>query len=181
MVETKIVKRSGKGRDSLWVFLLDQATVGNVGTVATVAKIAKVDEIHSPENPESIEGISSTLATQATVDTLPFLATKEEQNQSRDEHFREEAAKYAQKRPKSYSDMIPLIPKEGVTQEETSVFRSMRELLVRGIGPRIDFLARDTQLPEATIQEILDRSNWIKKDESSSAGIVVYLPVEAEA
>jgi hypothetical protein len=42
-------------------------------------------------------------------------------------------------------------------------------------------LAKDTKLPEATIKAILDSSHEIRKDDSSPAGIVVYLPVEALA
>ncbi len=108
------------------------------------------------------------------------LQRAEELRREKEEHDREQAAKYT-KQPKSYSDMIPLLPKEGSTKEETAIFMAMRGLLARGIGPRIDFLAKDTKLPEATIKEILDRSDRIRKDESSPAGIVVYLPSEASA
>jgi hypothetical protein len=92
-VETKTVKRGGKGRDSLWVFLLDPATVGNVATVANVAIVAKVEELPS----ENVEGKNSTLATLATKATLPILATEEEQAKAKEEHFRELAEKYTKK------------------------------------------------------------------------------------
>jgi hypothetical protein len=74
-VETKTVKRGGKGRDSVYVFLLDTGKVGNVAKVDKIAKIAKVEEIHS--NPsEDKEGKKSTLATLATMATFPTKATQ---------------------------------------------------------------------------------------------------------
>ncbi len=80
VVETKTVKRGGKGRDSLWVFLLVSANVANVANVAIVAKVAKVDVIHSENDPENGEGKNSTLATLATKATFPILATKEQES-----------------------------------------------------------------------------------------------------
>jgi hypothetical protein len=114
VVETKTVKRGGKGRDSLWVFLLDSSNVAKVALVAIVAKVAKVDVIHSKNDPENGEGKNSTLATLATKATFPILATKEQdggktainkpnedqagieqdQTQAKDEHFRDQAAKH---------------------------------------------------------------------------------------
>lgn len=68
-------KRGGKGRDSVYVFLLDTGKVGNVAKVDKIAKIAKVEEIHS--NPsEDKEGKKSTLATLATKATFPIMATQ---------------------------------------------------------------------------------------------------------
>ncbi len=75
IVETKLVRREGKGRDSLYVFLLPHTKVGNVGNVGNVAKIAKVEEIHSKK---SVDGKFSTLATLATMPTLPTSAPLEE-------------------------------------------------------------------------------------------------------
>jgi hypothetical protein len=93
MVETKIVKRGGKGRDSVWVVLLDQGKVGNVTNVAKVAKVAKVERDYS------IERKDSTLATLATMDILPSMAPKGKESQgigphphkdmpTREEHIR---------------------------------------------------------------------------------------------
>lgn len=73
MVEVKIVSRGGKGRDSVYILLLDTARVGNVSKVANVSKIAKVEEDIYKEH---ITGISSTLATLATQDTQDILATR---------------------------------------------------------------------------------------------------------
>lgn len=73
IVETKIVKRSGKGRDTLYLFLINQTNVGNVAKVAKIAKIAKVEEIPS----ENKEGKTSTLATLATIATFPIVDTME--------------------------------------------------------------------------------------------------------
>lgn len=51
-VETKTVKRGGKGRDSVYVILLDLAEVGNVGNVAKITNVARVEEIHSNPSEE---------------------------------------------------------------------------------------------------------------------------------
>ena len=131
-----------------------------------------VGEEPTRENPE-------TLPETKTIEA--DLKQAEERALEKEAHDREQAAKYTIKRPKSYSDMISLLPKEGSTKEETAILTAMRGLLARGIGPRIDFLAKDTKLPEATIKAILDRSDGIRKDDSSPAGIVVYLPSEASA
>jgi hypothetical protein len=79
-VETKTVKRGGKGRDSFWVFLLDSSNVVKVANVAIVAKVAKVDVIPSENEPENGEGKNSTLATLATKPTFPILATKDHES-----------------------------------------------------------------------------------------------------
>jgi len=83
MVETKIVKRGGKGRDSLWVVLLDQGKVGNVTNVANVAKVAKVERDYY-----SIERKDSTLATLATKAILPSVAPKGKESQGIGPHPR---------------------------------------------------------------------------------------------
>lgn len=84
LVETKTVKRGGKGRDGLWILLLDQSTVGNVATVAKIAKIAKVEEIPSKNDSDIVEGKTSTLATLATKPTSTILATKEQDSEKTD-------------------------------------------------------------------------------------------------
>jgi hypothetical protein len=42
-------------------------------------------------------------------------------------------------------------------------------------------LVKETGLLEATIKAYLDIATWIRKGDSSPAGIVVYLPVEVKA
>jgi hypothetical protein len=49
------------------------------------------------------------------------------------------------------------------------------------MAPRIDFLVKETGLPKESIESYLNSAQWIRKDDSSPAGIVVYLPMEAEA
>jgi len=119
MVEVKAVKRGGKGRDSLYVFLLDNQKVGEVATIAKKAKIAKVEEIHSNKDNGDLEGKNSTLATLATKATSTILATDaegggdvlsvpnsmmvdliraEEQANAKDEHFKEVAGKFTKLR-----------------------------------------------------------------------------------
>jgi len=70
MVESKTVKRGGKGRDSVYIFLCN---VSNVANVAKVANVANVEEIH----PDDKERKKETLATLATKATLATLAAKE--------------------------------------------------------------------------------------------------------
>lgn len=69
MVESKTVKRGGKGRDSVYIFL---CSVSNVANVAKVANVANVEEIH----PDNKGGKEETMATLATMDTLATLAAK---------------------------------------------------------------------------------------------------------
>ena len=78
MVEIKTVKRGGKGRDGLWVLLIDQTEVGKVATVAKIARIAKVEEIPFKNSSEDEEGDNSTLATLATMATQATEATQGE-------------------------------------------------------------------------------------------------------
>ena len=61
------------------------------------------------------------------------------------------------------------------------IVRAFCELLKKGTAPRADLLAEMTGLPEEIVQAYLDGAHWIKKDDSSPAGIVVYLPLEASA
>jgi len=68
-VEIKTVKRSGKGRDSVYVLL---ANVSNVSNVANVANVANVEEIR-PDSGDG--GIKETMATMATMATLATMAT----------------------------------------------------------------------------------------------------------
>jgi hypothetical protein len=75
IVETKIEKREGKGRDSLWVLLL-QPNLDNVSNISNIAKIAKIEEIHS----DNEEGNTSTLAILDPLSILAISGTKEEDN-----------------------------------------------------------------------------------------------------
>jgi hypothetical protein len=65
VVETKTVKRDGKGRDTLYVFLLP-----NVAKVSNVSKISNVSNVSK----ENIGKSSATLDTLATLDTKDILA-----------------------------------------------------------------------------------------------------------
>ena len=69
MVESKTVKRGGKGRDSVYVFLRN---VSKVAYVAKVANVANVEEIHS----DDIEEKKETLATLETKAILPTVVTE---------------------------------------------------------------------------------------------------------
>jgi hypothetical protein len=70
MVESKTVKRGGKGRDSVYIFL---CSVSNVANVAKVANVANVEEIH----PDNKGGKEETMATLATLANLATSAEKE--------------------------------------------------------------------------------------------------------
>jgi hypothetical protein len=148
--------------------------------VVSVVAVVSGQEIAIPEKPAVVCPVVAVVEDERS-SIKAELQRAEDRAREKEDHAKEQAAKYTTKRPKAYSEMIPLLPKEGSTKEETAIFTAMRGLLARGIGPRIDFLAKDTKLPEVTIKEILDRSDGIRKDDSSPAGIVVYLPSEAPA
>lgn len=91
------------------------------------------------------------------------------------------AAKYTGKRPRFYSELAGSVPYDISSPEAEKICRSFRGQLMRGIAPRIDFLVKETGLPKELIEHYLDGAPWVRKDESSPAGIVVYLPVGASA
>ena len=84
-------------------------------------------------------------------------------------------------RLKFYPDMAEDVPNDTSSPEAEKICTAFRKSLQRGNAPRLTDLAEYTGLEEATIQTYLDCAPWIRKDDSSPAGIVVYLPVEAEA
>ncbi len=77
VVETKVVKRGGKGRNSLWVLLLNQGNVGKVGNVAIISNIANVD--NDRIKGDNIGREKSTLATLATNAIFPIVTPKGEE------------------------------------------------------------------------------------------------------
>lgn len=109
------------------------------------------------------------------------LQRTEEQRREKEAHDRAQAAKYTGKRPKSYSEMARSVPFDTSSPEAVKICRSFRGQLMKGIAPRIEFLVKETGLPKESIESYLNNAPWIRKDESSPAGIVVYLPSEASA
>ncbi len=83
------------------------------------------------------------------------------------------------KKIKSYSDMLTLVPFEYDSPIEESICKAFRGLLARGIAPRLDMMIQETGLDADHLRWYLDEAPWIRKDDSSPAGIVVYLPAEA--
>ena len=81
----------------------------------------------------------------------------------------------------SYSEMAGFVPYDTSSSETEKICRSFRGQLMKGMAPRIDFLVKETELPKESIEGYLNSAPWIRKDDSSPAGIVVYLPVEALA
>ena len=96
-------------------------------------------------------------------------------------HAREQAAKYTPTRPKSFSEMAGSVPYDNSSPEAEKICRSFRGPLIKGMAPRINALVKDTGLPKESIESYLSGAPWVRKDDSSPAGIVVYLPVEALA
>jgi hypothetical protein len=105
----------------------------------------------------------------------------EEERKAKEDHAREQAAKYTKKRIRSYSEMAGSVPYDKSSPEAEKICRAARGLLTKGMAPRIDFLVKETGLPKESIESYLNSAQWIRKDDSSPAGIVVYLPMEAEA
>jgi hypothetical protein len=102
-------------------------------------------------------------------------------------HFGEQADRL-ETRPKervkkihSYSEMADLVPPDNSSPEASKICRVFCVMLRRGTAPRMDALVEMTGLTEEIVQEYLDNAKWIRKDDTSPAGIVVYLPIEAEA
>ena len=120
------------------------------------------------------------------------LLQAEEQAKAKEEHFRKVAEEHTgpkldppkrvgTKKNRSYSEMAGFVPYDTSSSETEKICRSFRGQLMKGMAPRIDFLVSDTGLPETTIQAYMDNAPWVRKDDSSPAGIVVYLPSEAPA
>jgi hypothetical protein len=105
----------------------------------------------------------------------------EEDRKAKEDHASEQAAKYTKKRIRSYSEMAGSVPYDTSSPEADKICRAARGLLTKGIAPRIDSLIKETGLLKETVEGYLNNAQWIRKDDSSPAGIVVYLPMEAEA
>ena len=106
------------------------------------------------------------------------LIRAEEQKKANEAHANAQTAKYTPTRPKSYLEMAGSVPYDTSSPEAEKICRSFRWQLARGMAPRLDFLAKDTGLPKESIERYLSGAPWVRKDDSSLAGIVVYLPVE---
>ena len=120
------------------------------------------------------------------------LLQAEAQTKAKEEHFRKVAEEHTgpkldppkrvgTKKILSYSDMAGFVPYDISSSETEKICRSFRGQLMKGMAPRIDFLVKETELPKESIEGYLNSAPWIRKDDSSPAGIVVYLPVEALA
>ena len=155
--------------------------------VVPVVAVVSGQQIAIPEKPPvvlpslpcSSEGDSVVRKESCTIEAE--LLRAEEQRREKEVHEREQAAKYAKKQPKSYSELARSVPSDTSSPEAEKICRAARGLLMKGMAPRIDFLVSDTGLPETTIQAYMDNAPWVRKDDSSPAGIVVYLPSEAPA
>jgi hypothetical protein len=164
--------------------LLDQAKVPNVSNVAIVANVATIQG-------ESKEGISETLATletNATLEILGALGVDEELVTDKPKiavNMRTTASNPRQvakpARLKFYPEMAVDVPNDMSSPEAEQICNAFRRSLRRGDAPRMDGLVKDTGLAEATILAYLDSAPWIRKDDSSPSGIVVYLPRPVEA
>jgi hypothetical protein len=96
-------------------------------------------------------------------------------------HPRKDEPSPTKKRIRSYSDMITLVPFEYDSPIEESICKAFRGLLVRGIAPRLEMMIQETGLDADLVKMYLNDAPWIRKDDSSPSGIVVYLPVPVEA
>ena len=155
--------------------------VVSVVTVVSGRKIAIPEKspVVLPSLPCSLEADPVVRKESGTIEAE--LLRAEEQRREKEVHEREQAAKYAKKQPKSYSELARSVPSDTSSPEAEKICRAARGLLMKGMAPRIDFLVSDTGLPETTIQTYMDSAPWVRKDDSSPAGIVVYLPSEALA
>ena len=109
------------------------------------------------------------------------LLRAEEERKAKEAHAREQAAKYTPTRSRSYPEMAGSVPYDTSSPEAEKICRSFRGQLVRGTAPRMDALVKDTGLSIESIESYLSGVSWVRKDDSSPAGIVVYLTSEASA
>jgi hypothetical protein len=119
-----------------------------------------IKELNDPENIRALE-----TATQFFIEQADRLITRPK-----------ERAKMH-----SYTEMVAWVPPDNSSHEAANICRAFCGLLVKGTAPRVDFLVKMTGLPEDNVKAYLDGATWIRKDESSPAGIVVYFPLEAKA
>ncbi len=144
---------------------------------ANPAKVQDDIDCRKTQNPADLEGVTYLPENFIEAD----LQRAEEQRLEKEAHDRAQAAKYTGKRPKSYSEMAGSVPFDTSSPEAVKICRSIRGQLMKGIAPRIDFLVKETELPKESVEGYLNSAPWIRKDDSSPAGIVVYLPLEASA
>lgn len=143
---------------------------------ANPAKRQDDSDYGKAQNPANLECVAHFPENSIEAD----LQRAEEQRREKEAHHdRAQVAKYAGKRPKSYSEMAGSVPFDTSSQEAVKICRSFRGQLMKGIAPRIDFLVKETELSKEFIEGYLNSAPWIRKDDSSPAGIVVYLPLEA--
>jgi hypothetical protein len=182
--EISVIEEKGKGKPAFWVVL-------NKKEVREKSNIEKSQKSHSRNNRNSRKNSDDNTCSNETIATNATNAIKgtiesdlqraEEQRCEKQSHDWEQAAKYTVKQPKSYSEMAGSVPFDTSSPEAVKICSSFRFQLMKGIAPRIDFLVKDTGLSEAVIQAYLNSASWVRKNDSSPAGIVVYFPVEASA
>jgi hypothetical protein len=97
----EVFKREGKGRDSVWIFLLDQSKVESVAKVARIAQVANVEEIQFDKDIFDLEDKDPTLATLATKATSSILTTDIREKADNDYSICDEPALPLSKPPKN--------------------------------------------------------------------------------
>jgi P4 family phage/plasmid primase-like protien len=147
-----------------------------IETIETIETSASSEPVGREPNRDTTETL---IETKPTIEADILRA--EEERKAKEDHARELAAKYTKKRIRSYSEMARSVPFDTSSPEAVKICRSFRGLLTKGMAPRIDFLVKETGLPKESIEGYLNSAPWIRKDDSSPAGIVVYLPLEASA
>ncbi len=149
------------------------------------AFVAFVEELDSEKY--AFVNASSTVSSShhESVDSVKFnkadLLRVEEERKANEAHAREQAAKYTPTRRKSFSEMAGSVPYDNSSPEAEKICRSFRGQLIKGMAPRMDALVKDTGLLRGAIESYLSGAPWVRKDDSSPGGIVVYLPEEASA
>lgn len=148
--------------------------------VVSVVTVVSGQEIAIPEDSNVVYPVVS-VVDEASRSIEAELLQAEARAREKEARDRTLAAKYTGKRLRSYSELAGSVPYDASSPEAEKICRSFRGQLMRGIAPRIDFLVKETELPKELIEHYLDGAPWVRKDESSPAGVVVYLPVEASA
>jgi len=153
--------------------IIDKTFLARFDRIRQIAFRFCRDYCREYENPTSPSGIPDKSAHGSD-----SIQTEVEEAQRRLEeteaHYSKRAKKY---KIGSYREMVALVPYDKSSPEAEKICRAFRGQLTKGMAPRLEFIAKDTDLPKETIESYLNNAPWVRKD-ISQGGIMVYLPVK---
>ena len=102
----------------------------------------------------------------------------EEQRFEGEEHAGTPSSKVTKKVSIPYSEMASWVPYNKSTCVASKIHSAFVNLLEMGEAPRLDSLVNMANLPEEKVRDYLGKAAWVRKDDSSSDGIVRFLPID---